>query len=61
MKKRHGWLDRALEHDLQAIEETAILLTQRFRELGLIDTHAQHSLVVRDRELSDYLARIASC
>jgi CRP/FNR family transcriptional regulator, cyclic AMP receptor protein len=34
---------------------------QRFRELGLIETHAQHCLVVRDKELSDYLTQLAPC
>lgn len=31
---------------------------QRFRELGLIATRAQHCLVVRDRELTDYLTSL---
>lgn len=32
---------------------------QRFRQLGLIDTRAQQGLVVKDRELSDYLSKLA--
>lgn len=34
---------------------------RRFRELGLIETSAQPWLVVRDKDLSDYLTQLASC
>ncbi|MFY9610174.1 MAG: Crp/Fnr family transcriptional regulator [Blastocatellia bacterium] len=34
---------------------------QRFRDLGLIETRAQHCLVVRDKDLSDYLTQLTSC
>lgn len=34
---------------------------ERFHNLGLIETRAQHCLVVRDKDLSDYLTKIASC
>jgi CRP-like cAMP-binding protein len=33
---------------------------QRFRELGLIETRAQHCLVVKDKDLSDYLTQHGS-
>ena len=34
---------------------------ERFHNLGLIDTSAQHHLIVRDKKLSDYLTQLASC
>ena len=34
---------------------------QRFRALGLIETRAQRCLLVRDKDLSDYLTQLASC
>jgi len=32
---------------------------QRFRNLGLIETNAEHFLIIKERKLSDYLAQIA--
>jgi CRP/FNR family cyclic AMP-dependent transcriptional regulator len=34
---------------------------RRFRKLGLIETRAPNCLVVRDKNLSDYLNKLASC
>jgi len=34
---------------------------EQFHNLGLIETSAQHHLIVRDKELSDYLTQLASC
>jgi CRP-like cAMP-binding protein len=34
---------------------------ERFHSLGLIETGAQHFLIVRDKELNDYLTQLASC
>lgn len=66
-KEPHGL---SIEHRISHEELAEIVGTtrprvseflQRFRELGLIETHAQHFLVVRDKELSDYLTQLASC
>ena len=35
------------------------LFMQRFRNLGLIETNADHFLVIKEHKLTDYLAQIA--
>jgi CRP/FNR family transcriptional regulator, cyclic AMP receptor protein len=64
-KERHGL---TIEHKISQEELSHMVGTtrprvsefmQRFRELGLIETRAQHCLVVRDKELSDYLTQLA--
>jgi CRP/FNR family transcriptional regulator, cyclic AMP receptor protein len=35
------------------------LFMQRFRNLGLIETNADHFLIIREKKLTDYLAQIA--
>jgi CRP/FNR family transcriptional regulator, cyclic AMP receptor protein len=35
------------------------LLMQRFRHLGLIETNADHFLIIKEKKLTDYLAQIA--
>lgn len=66
-KERHGL---TIEHKISQEELSHMVGTTRprvsefmlrFRELGLIETRAQHCLVVRDKELSDYLTKLASC
>lgn len=66
-KERHGL---TIEHKISHEELSRMVGTtrprisefmQRFRELGLIETRAQHCLVVRDKDLSDYLTQLASC
>jgi CRP/FNR family transcriptional regulator, cyclic AMP receptor protein len=66
-KERHGL---TIEHKVSQEELSHMVGTtrprvsefmQRFRELGLIETRAQHCLVVRDKELSDYLTQLESC
>ena len=65
-KERHGLtIEHRISHEDLAhmIGTTRPRISefmQRFRELGLIDTRAQHFLVVRDKELSDYLTNLAS-
>lgn len=62
----HGLI---LDHKLSHEELSEIVGTtrprisefmKRFRNLGLIETCPPHGLVVRDRELSDYLTQLAS-
>ncbi|MFY9558105.1 MAG: Crp/Fnr family transcriptional regulator [Blastocatellia bacterium] len=66
-KERHGL---TIEHKISHEELSKMVGTtrprisefmRRFRELGLIETSAQHCLVVRDKDLSDYLTQLASC
>jgi CRP/FNR family cyclic AMP-dependent transcriptional regulator len=65
-KERHGLtIEHKISHEdlSHMVGTTRPRVTgfmRRFRELGLIDTRAQR-LVVRDRELSDYLTKLASC
>jgi hypothetical protein len=33
---------------------------QRFRILGLIETSAEHFLIIKEKKLTDYLAQIVS-
>jgi hypothetical protein len=35
------------------------MFMQRFRNLGLIETNENHFLVIKEKKLTDYLARIA--
>lgn len=66
-KEHHGLI---LEHKISHEELSEMvgttrprisLFMQRFCNLGLIETHAPHSLVVRDEALSDYLVKLGSC
>jgi len=59
-----------LEHRITHEELSEIVGTTRprvsafmeqFHNLGLIETSAQHHLIVRDKELSNYLTQLASC
>lgn len=63
-RERHGLtIEKKISH-----EELSLMVgttrprvsefMRRFRELGLIETRAQHGLLVRDKELSDYLSEL---
>jgi len=73
LARKLGKRDRhnlTIEHQISQTELSHIVgmtrsrvsaFMRRFRELGLIETRAYNCLVVRDKQLSDYLNKLASC